>query len=50
MITACAARGHRIIFAYVRGGKTIRCLYADRRSIVYDVFERLLLKALLGGK
>lgn len=42
--------GHRIIFAYARSGKSIHCLYADRRSIVYDVFERLLQKALLGGK
>lgn len=42
--------GHRIIFAYARGGKIVRCLYADRRSVVYDVFERMLQKALLGGE
>ena len=42
--------GHRIIYTYARGGKTIRCLYADRRSIVYDVFERMLQKVLLGSE
>lgn len=40
--------GNRIIFAYASGGKTLRCIYADRRSVVYDVFEQMIKKAILG--
>jgi mRNA-degrading endonuclease RelE of RelBE toxin-antitoxin system len=41
--------GYRIIFAYRSAGKrrTIQCIFADRRSAVYDVFEQLLKKHLL---
>ena len=41
--------GYRIIFAYRWAGKrrTIQCIFADRRSAVYDVFEQLLKKHLL---
>ena len=40
--------GYRIVFAYARGGKTIRCIYAKRRAVIYEAFERLLKAALLG--
>jgi mRNA-degrading endonuclease RelE of RelBE toxin-antitoxin system len=41
--------GYRVVFAYARGGKTIRCIFAERRSLVYEVFEKLLEAKLLGG-
>ncbi len=40
--------GFRVIFSYARGGKTIRCIYAERRAVIYEVFERLLQAKLLG--
>ena len=42
--------GYRVVFAYARGGKSIRCIYADHRNVVYETFERLLKEALLGGE
>jgi len=44
--------GYRIIFAYRVTGKRLRiqCLYAERRSAVYEVFEHLLRKHLLEGE
>jgi mRNA-degrading endonuclease RelE of RelBE toxin-antitoxin system len=41
--------GYRIIFAYRSAGKrrTIDCIFAERRSAVYDVFEQILKKHLL---
>src|SRR5947208_93412 len=41
--------GYRVVFAYARGGKTIRCIFTERRSLVYEVFEKLLEAKLLGG-
>ena len=40
--------GFRVIFTYARGGKTIRCIYAERRAVIYEVFERMLRAKLLG--
>lgn len=40
--------GYRVVFAYARGGKTIRCIYADHRNVVYEAFEKLLKETLLG--
>ena len=44
--------GYRIIFAYRVTGRRrrIQCLYAERRSAVYEVFEQLLRKHLLEGE
>ena len=46
--------GYRIIFAYKVSGKrrTIHCIFAERRSAVYEVFQELLRKHLLerGGE
>ena len=44
--------GYRIIFAHRVTGKRrrIQCLYADRRSAVYEMFEQLLRKHLLEGE
>ncbi|HKP02468.1 MAG TPA: hypothetical protein VJU77_03815 [Chthoniobacterales bacterium] len=41
--------GYRIIFAYKVSGKrrTIQCIYAERRSAVYETFQQLLRKHLL---
>ncbi len=38
---------YRVVFRYRvdRGRRIIRCIYAERRSIVYQVFERLLTEA-----
>lgn len=35
-------RGYRIIFAYGSDGRSIRCIFAERRSVVYDVMEELV--------
>ena len=42
--------GYRIIFAYRTSGKlrTIQCIFAERRSIVYEVFEQVRKKLLRG--
>ncbi len=42
-------RGYRVVFAYAPGGKAIRCIFAERRSVVYEVMEKLLASKLLGG-
>jgi mRNA-degrading endonuclease RelE of RelBE toxin-antitoxin system len=46
------AGGYRIIFAYKLAGKRriIRCIYAERRSAVYETFQQLLRKHLLEGQ
>lgn len=43
---------YRIIFAYRTIGKRrrIQCIYAERRSVVYEVFAQLLQKHLLEGE
>jgi len=45
-------RGYRVLFAYEVSGKrrTIRCIFAERRSAVYETFQQLLRKHLLEGK
>lgn len=40
--------GYRIIFIYTGSAKTIRCIYAERRAVIYEVFERMLQAKLLG--
>ncbi len=44
--------GYRIIFAYKVSGKrrAIRCIFAERRSAVYETFQQLLRKHLLEGE
>ena len=44
--------GYRIIFAYRITGKRrkIQCVYAERRSAVYEMFAQLLKKHLLESK
>ncbi len=44
--------GYRIIFAYKLSGKRriIRCIFAERRSAVYETFQQLLRKHLLEGE
>jgi mRNA-degrading endonuclease RelE of RelBE toxin-antitoxin system len=41
---------YRIVFRYSASGKTIQCIFAERRHLVYDLFERLLHARLLGRK
>jgi len=46
-------RGFRIIFAYAAASKTrrvIRCIFAERRNVVYEIFEEILKKHLLAGE
>ena len=40
--------GYRVIFKY--GPASIDCLYAERRSLVYEVFEKEILKTLTEKK
>jgi mRNA-degrading endonuclease RelE of RelBE toxin-antitoxin system len=44
--------GYRIIFAYRIGRKrrSIQCVYAERRSAVYEMFAQLLKNHLLEGE
>ena len=44
--------GYRIIFAYriARKRRGIQCVYAERRSAVYEMFAQLLKKHLLEGE
>jgi mRNA-degrading endonuclease RelE of RelBE toxin-antitoxin system len=45
--------GYRVIFAYKTVGRrqrVIRCIFAERRSAVYEVFEEMLRKQLLAGE
>ena len=41
-------RDYRIIFQYAREGKTIQCLFAERRSLIYEIFERTIHEKLFG--
>ncbi len=41
-------RGYRIIFAY-GPRQTVQCIFAQRRSIVYDIFEQVLADKLSGS-
>ena len=46
-------RGYRIVFAYATTAKTrrvIHCIFAERRSVVYEIFEEALKSHLLGGE
>lgn len=38
----------RVIFRY-RTGRVIECVYMNRRSVVYEVFEREVIDRLKGG-
>lgn len=38
----------RVIFRY-RTGRVIECVYMNRRSVVYEVFEREMIDRLKGG-
>ena len=44
-------RGYRIIFAYKMTAKQrlIRCIFAERRNAVYEIFEEMLKKQLLSS-
>src|SRR4051812_33248831 len=44
--------GYRVVFAYKISAKrrTIQCIFAERRSVVYETFHELLRKHLLGGE
>lgn len=44
------AGGYRVIFAYRITAKrqSIHCIFAERRSAVYEVFDQLLKQRLLG--
>ena len=44
--------GYRVIFAYTlsRKRRTIQCVFAERRSAVYEVFLELLRSRLLEGE
>jgi mRNA-degrading endonuclease RelE of RelBE toxin-antitoxin system len=44
-----AVHGYRIIFAY-SGRGSIQCIFAERRSIVYEVFAEALAEELAGRK
>ncbi len=43
---------YRVIFAYQLSGKRriVRCFFAERRNVVYEVFQRLLEQQLLEGE
>lgn len=41
-------RDYRIIFQYSRRRKVIECIFAERRDLIYEVFEKLLHARLLG--
>jgi mRNA-degrading endonuclease RelE of RelBE toxin-antitoxin system len=40
-------RDYRIIFQYARKGKAIQCVFAERRDLIYEVFEKLIHARLL---
>ena len=42
-------RDYRIIFQYSRKRKVIECVFAERRDLIYEVFEKLIHARLLGG-
>lgn len=37
----------RIIFRYAASGKSMRCIFAERRDLVYELFEQLVQARLL---
>ena len=39
---------YRMIFRYSTKGKVIHCIFAERRDLVYELFERLVQARLLG--
>jgi len=41
-------RDYRIIFQYSRRKKVIECVFAERRDLIYEVFEKLVRARLLG--
>lgn len=41
-------RDYRIIFQYARKGKSIQCVFAERRELIYEIFERLIRTRLFG--
>lgn len=45
-------RGFRIIFVYevMSKRRVIRCIFAERRNVVYEVFEEMLRKHFLSGE
>ncbi len=44
--------GYRVIFTekFAAGERRIDCVFAERRSIVYDLFEQLLVNVATGGR
>jgi mRNA-degrading endonuclease RelE of RelBE toxin-antitoxin system len=42
-------RDYRIVFQYSRTRKVIECVFAERRDLIYEVFETLIHARLLGG-
>ena len=41
-------RDFRIIFQYSRRRRVIECVFAERRDLIYEVFEKLIHVRLLG--
>ena len=41
-------RDFRIIFQYSRQRRVIECVFAERRDLIYEVFEKLIHARLLG--
>jgi mRNA-degrading endonuclease RelE of RelBE toxin-antitoxin system len=42
--------GYRIVFAYSANGRAIRCLFVERRNIVYEIFEQVVRSQFLARK
>ncbi len=40
-------RDYRIIFRYSPSGKVIHCIFAERRELIYELFEKLIHSLLL---
>ena len=40
-------RDYRVIFQYGRSGETIQCVFAERRNLIYEIFEKLIHARLL---
>jgi mRNA-degrading endonuclease RelE of RelBE toxin-antitoxin system len=43
-------RDYRIVFHYSRNRKVIECVFAERRDLIYEIFETLIQAHLLGGE
>ncbi len=41
-------RDYRVVFQYSRNRKVIECVFAERRDLIYEVFEKLIHARLLG--